>query len=249
MPDWNKLIFGSYSAEEIAEAVDDEEWQTFRESLKGKSLDEKFKELTAWMKKHRQSKKAKVQVTNYVNALARSGDVELVTCPAGWMWDEDEGKCVPKMSLSKQLHNDSVYVDSPIEEPATIEDDLATIISALDDKEKTKILDKYGEEFVYFEMDGEEKRMLPYPNEHACRLRDPDNYDRFRRTSRRSEGRLYDVIWGIKEGEAEEQAYRYPKDIWSSEHAKTHCKAHGGMIFEPAKNASMTLWENVNPED
>ena len=257
MPEWNKLVFGSYSAEEIAEAVKDEEWQAFRETLKGKSLEEKFKELVDWMKKHKQANKAKIQVTNYVNALARSGDVTLAMCPAGWEWSEDDGKCVPKMALSadegnRNLHMDDAIAKStpiPTEEMHTIETDLSKIIAGLNDAEKAKILDKYGEEFAYFEMDGDTKRMLPFPNEHACRLQDPSKFDTFRRTSRNHNGKLYDVIWGIKDGKVEQQAFRYPKAIWSTEQAKTHCKSHGGISFEPAKNPSLTMWENIDPKD
>jgi len=51
MPNWSELIFGSYSAEEIAEAVDNEEWQEFRESLEGIPLDEKFDNLKEYIKK------------------------------------------------------------------------------------------------------------------------------------------------------------------------------------------------------
>jgi len=130
-----------------------------------------------------------------------------------------------------------------------IDDDIASIIIGLDDKEKAKLLEKYAEPFEYFEMVDGEKRMLPYPNEHACRLKDPDDFTSFRRTSRSSDGKMYDIIWGIKDGKAEEQAYRYPKTIWSVEQAKSHCTGHNGILFEPAKNPSLTIWENVDPEE
>lgn len=78
----------------------------------------------------------------------------------------------------------------------------------------------------------------PYPSEHACRLRDPGDFqdDSFRRISRESDGRRYDVIVGRLEGETTmtEQAYRYPRDIWSEAQARRHCDEHGGD-FEPAK--------------
>ena len=40
---------------------------------------------------------------------------------------------------------------------------------------------------------------MPYPNEHACRLEDPDKYDRFRRINceQESDGKCIDVIYGI----------------------------------------------------
>ncbi len=79
---------------------------------------------------------------------------------------------------------------------------------------------------------------MPYPNEHSCRLRDPDDFeeDSFRRTSRESDGKRYDVISGHLKGETTmtEQAYHYPKDIWSESEARAHCKEHDGILFEPA---------------
>lgn len=82
---------------------------------------------------------------------------------------------------------------------------------------------------------GEEK---PYPNEHACRLKDPNAFepDSFRRTSRVHEGKKYDVIMGRLKDETTmtEQAYRYPKDTWSETEARAHCKDHGGR-FEAAE--------------
>jgi HK97 family phage major capsid protein/HK97 family phage prohead protease len=50
----------------------------------------------------------------------------------------------------------------------------------------------------------------PYPNEHAARLRDPGQYDRFRRRNDAG-GNGVDFIFGIKEGEsgAELQAIRF----------------------------------------
>ena len=226
--DWSKLIFGSYSPEEIAKAVDDQEWQDFRESLEGTSTDEKYEALLNWMKKHRQSKKAKIQVTNYVNALARGGIIVLQTCPAGWVWDDDMGKCVEMKSLSQ-----------------TMDDDLYDLIASLPMEGKVKVLMEFAEKVEY-----DDKRTLPYPNEHACRKKQPGQFDSFYRTSRTSNGKRYDIIWGIKDNKATEQAYRYPKDIWSVEQARSHCKRHHGISFEPAKNVhSMMIWSNVDPEE
>jgi Escherichia/Staphylococcus phage prohead protease len=80
--------------------------------------------------------------------------------------------------------------------------------------------------------------MKPYPNEHSCRLADPDNFSDFRRTTRKHEGKEYSVIYGKeKDGDAwDEQAYRYAKDTWTAEEARAHCKDHDGS-FEAAKCA------------
>lgn len=79
--------------------------------------------------------------------------------------------------------------------------------------------------------------LRPYPNEHACRLRDPDDFqdDSFKRTEREHEGKKYSVIMGRLEGETTltEQAYPYDKEVWTAAEAKSHCKDHDGT-FEPA---------------
>jgi hypothetical protein len=81
--------------------------------------------------------------------------------------------------------------------------------------------------------------LKPYPNEHACRLRDPKDFKpkSFRRVTRKSDGKTYSIIMGkLKDGDGSmvEQAYRYPKDEWTPAEAKKHCKDHDGGTFEPA---------------
>lgn len=83
---------------------------------------------------------------------------------------------------------------------------------------------------------------MPYPNEHACRHRDPGDFkdDSFRRTSRKHEGKTYHIIMGkLKDSDDSmvEQAYRYPKSTWSASEARSHCKSHGGKSFEAAKES------------
>jgi uncharacterized protein len=77
----------------------------------------------------------------------------------------------------------------------------------------------------------------PYPNEHACRINSPDNYDKFARKNcaQKHDDKCIDVIYGIKDGKSEIQALRYKKDTWSAEDAKSHCSTRGGT-FEAAKS-------------
>jgi HK97 family phage prohead protease len=79
---------------------------------------------------------------------------------------------------------------------------------------------------------------MPYPNEHACRLRDPDDFqdDSFRRVKRKHEGKEYSVIMGRLKDEdtMTEQAYRYQKDTWTADEARAHCQDHDGS-FEAAQ--------------
>jgi hypothetical protein len=85
------------------------------------------------------------------------------------------------------------------------------------------------------------KGAKPYPNEHACRLRPPGDFqaDTFKRITREHEGKKYSVIMGKLEGEdtMTEQAYRYPKETWDAADARAHCKDHDGK-FEPASESS-----------
>jgi|GEM_PF-1504835 len=83
--------------------------------------------------------------------------------------------------------------------------------------------------------------LKPYPNEHSCRLHSPDQYERFARMKREHNGKEYSVIIGFKKGGgSEDQAYRYPKDTWDADEARTHCKEHGGS-FEAATGKEISL--------
>jgi len=77
----------------------------------------------------------------------------------------------------------------------------------------------------------------PYPNEHACRLREPGAFqdNSFRRVTRNSDGKQYSIIMGRLTGSTSmtEQAYRYAKDEWTADAARAHCSSHDGS-FEAA---------------
>lgn len=81
--------------------------------------------------------------------------------------------------------------------------------------------------------------MKPYPNEHACRIRDPDDFqpDSFRRVGQGSgENRLFLILGRLKgESKTTLQAFRYPVENWTASRAKAHCSRHDGIEFEPAK--------------
>uniref|UniRef100_A0A6M3XKJ0 Putative prohead protease n=1 Tax=viral metagenome TaxID=1070528 RepID=A0A6M3XKJ0_9ZZZZ len=88
----------------------------------------------------------------------------------------------------------------------------------------------------------------PYENEHACRLRNPDDFkpDSFRRTTRKHDGKEYSVIMGRLKEETTmtEQAYRYGKDVWTAGEARSHCKDHDGS-FEAASGKAIILQESM----
>lgn len=78
---------------------------------------------------------------------------------------------------------------------------------------------------------------MPFPNEHSCRLRPPAGFQegRFRRDSRKTDGKTYFIIMGRLKGQDTmvEQAYRYPKQNWTAAEARKHCRDHDGR-FEAA---------------
>lgn len=82
---------------------------------------------------------------------------------------------------------------------------------------------------------------MPYPNEHACRLRDPDDFrdeSFIRETEQTDGGKEYDVIYGelVEDGSTEAQSQRYPVDTWSEDEAREHCQESGGLEFEAASD-------------
>lgn len=85
--------------------------------------------------------------------------------------------------------------------------------------------------------DLEEVEVKPFPNEHACRLQDPDKFSAFKRGKREHDGKEYSIIFGKNEdGNWEEQSYRYKKDTWDIDDAREHCKSHDGN-FEQASDS------------
>ena len=61
---------------QIKKAVKEPRWQKFRVSLKGKPTKTKIQQLKAYLTVRYGSKKAEVQVQNYINALKRGGQLK-----------------------------------------------------------------------------------------------------------------------------------------------------------------------------
>lgn len=70
---WQHFVFGSYTRAEILIAVDDRVWQQVRLAMLGKPLEVKHVMLGEYLATCDDVERAKVQVTNYVNALKRGG--------------------------------------------------------------------------------------------------------------------------------------------------------------------------------
>jgi HK97 family phage major capsid protein/HK97 family phage prohead protease len=75
----------------------------------------------------------------------------------------------------------------------------------------------------------------PYPNEHAARLTDPDQYDDIRRVNDEF-GAGIDAIYGIKDGTSELQALRFDADRFTPSEAREWLADHDfeAMMFEEA---------------
>jgi hypothetical protein len=91
---------------------------------------------------------------------------------------------------------------------------------------------------------------MPYPNEHACRLANPDDVKVVGSITKKHEGKEFRILIGKRAGKSgsEEQAYRYPKKSWSAEEARAHCKAHGGSFEAAKENQEFTDEELVDPD-
>lgn len=81
----------------------------------------------------------------------------------------------------------------------------------------------------------ENRDYRPYPNEHAARLKDPSQYDSFRRENDAG-GPGIDFIYGIKDGTTEIQAIRFDKNRYSVAEAKKWLESHDfkPILFEEA---------------
>lgn len=95
---------------------------------------------------------------------------------------------------------------------------------------KSKAIKKARERSMEAIVDGR-----PYPNEHAARLTDPDQYDSIRRVND-DFGAGIDAIYGIKDGVSELQAIRFDADRFTPAEAREWLSDHDfdPMMFEEA---------------
>lgn len=81
---------------------------------------------------------------------------------------------------------------------------------------------------------------MPYPNEHAARIRDPRRYVRFRRENDKF-GPGIDAIWGVtSQGKVELQAIRFDAKRYTVAQAKAWLKRnnYSPIEFEPASGSA-----------
>jgi len=83
--------------------------------------------------------------------------------------------------------------------------------------------------------------LKPYPNEHSCRLEDPDKYNRFARNNNRFGDGIHAIFGRRKtDGKSELQAIHSDKSKFTVAQAKKWCKDHDHTCkpFEPATEQS-----------
>ena len=93
---------------------------------------------------------------------------------------------------------------------------------------------------------------MPYANEHAARVNNPDKYDRIRRQNNKFGAGIH-VIWGIKGDKTEIQAIRFDSSKFTIAEAKAWLKDNDikYILFEPAierKKAVLSIIENLEEE-
>lgn len=81
---------------------------------------------------------------------------------------------------------------------------------------------------------------MPYPNQHAARLTDPDKYSEFRTFTPEGFPAGIQVILGIKDGKTEFQAIRADKAKWSASKFKDWLAQNNfdPILFEPAMHSN-----------
>jgi HK97 family phage major capsid protein len=88
----------------------------------------------------------------------------------------------------------------------------------------------------------------PYPNEHAARIKDPAQFDDFRREADAG-GAGIDFIYGIKDGESEIQAIRFDKNRYTPEQAKAWLDEHDFTPIEFEEATGERMSEEVETQE
>ena len=81
----------------------------------------------------------------------------------------------------------------------------------------------------------------PFPNFHAVRIREPEDFDRFRTTTETLEGGEFDgkqieILHGREKesGDWEIASFHLPAEEWTVDEAREWAETHGAIKFEPA---------------
>ena len=91
----------------------------------------------------------------------------------------------------------------------------------------------------------------PYPNEHAARIREPGQYEQFRRINDEL-GEGIDIIVGYKDGETEIQSIRFDSSQFSEDEAREWLRENNWEVleFEPAiEERAMETEKRAEPDE
>jgi len=89
---------------------------------------------------------------------------------------------------------------------------------------------------------------LQADDEHFSMCEDPMDFMSFEAKELNHEKGSITAIYGINNKETKLQSLRYDIKIWTASDAETHAKDHGGVNFEPAKDANKDLAAKPNNE-
>jgi len=108
---------------------------------------------------------------------------------------------------------------------------------------------KWSETKVNQMKDDRNEDARPYPNEHAARIKDPEQYDSFARENDEL-GNGIDTIYGIKEGVSEIQSIRFDSSKYTTEQAKDWLDEHDFeyIKFEDAIEERQTSFDSQESE-
>ena len=87
---------------------------------------------------------------------------------------------------------------------------------------------------------------MPYPTEHAARIKAPGQFTRF---VRKNLSKGIDAIIGFKQGGGSEiQAYRFKKDVFTAQEAKAWLNARNikYIVFEAASAVQAFLEDGLD---
>ena len=76
----------------------------------------------------------------------------------------------------------------------------------------------------------------PFPDFHACRIREPEDFDKFRTAAETIDDKPVQVLYGreVETGDWDIASYHLPVDEWTEDEAREFCEDHDGIKFEPA---------------
>jgi len=91
----------------------------------------------------------------------------------------------------------------------------------------------------------------PYPNFHACRIREPDEFDRFRTADETIDDKPVVVVYGreVETGDWDIASYHLPVEEWTEDEARAFCEEHDGIKFEPATGEDDGAGDEDAPAD